>query len=108
MYTYRQKEPDPFLLESTINTEEVQNSFYITAKLGSEVGVDTTLEANTLTGITFNLYEGKNTNGRLVRTVKSVDRNTAPYESDLKEEYYDKEFVINPNFFGLKESRFDI
>ena len=96
------KEPDPFLLESTINTEEVQNSFYITAKLGSEVGVDTTLEANTLTGITFNLYEGKNTNGRLVRTVKSVDRNTAPYESDLKKEYYDNEFVINPNFFGLK------
>lgn len=96
------KEPNPFLLESSVSSDEVQNSFYITAKLGSEVGVDTTLEANTLTGITFNLYEGKNTNGKLVRTVKSVDRNTAPYESDLKEQYYDKEFVLNPNFFGLK------
>lgn len=96
------KEPDPFVLESKINTDEVQNAFYITAKLSNEIDVDTTLEANTLTGITFNLYEGRNTTGRLVRSVKSVDRNTEPYQSDLKGEYYDQEFVINPNFFGLK------
>lgn len=92
----------PFVLNYTINTSDTSKAFSVTSQLTSEPNVDNTLEANTLSGLVFNLYSGNSTSGALMKTVRKVDRNLDPYESDLKEEYYDQSFLLDPSFFGLK------
>lgn len=81
--------------------------FNVSAMLTDYDGSDNTLEANTLTGVTFKLYEGMNTNGRLVKSVLKVDKDDNYYSSTLKTNYYDNEFTINPEFFGLNNSDID-
>lgn len=98
------KEPQEFVVSYNVDSTNVLNAFTVFTNLGTNPGVDNTLEAGTLTGITFNLYAGQSTNGTLIKTVKKVDRNLAFYESDLKYDYYDKTFVITPEFFGSKNS----
>ncbi len=96
------KEPDPFTLRYSINDENITKAFSITAQLGSQEGVDTSLEANTLTGLRFNIYSGRNTNGTLIKSVRKVDRDLDYYASDLQTEYYDNSFEIDPALFGLR------
>jgi hypothetical protein len=79
-------------------------TFYVNARLTNGQTYDNTLEANTLTGISFALYEGTNTSGTLVKLVKKADRDLREYYSDLKTSYYDSSFVLDPSFFGLKNS----
>lgn len=98
------EETKPLVASLSMNDENIDTAFNVEAKLGSEVGVDNELEANTLSGITFNLYEGQSTNQRLVRSVKKVDYYTDPYASNLKEDYYDKSFNLTPSFFSLSNS----
>lgn len=86
------------------NAMNVNDAFSIQAQLTDDDGVGNTLEANTLTSLTFNLYSGNDTNGTLLKSVKKMDRNIEPYNSSLKEEYYDNEFTITPEFFGLDNS----
>lgn len=85
------------------NAMNVNNAFSVQAQLTDD-GVGNTLEANTLTSLTFNLYSGNDTNGTLLKSIKKMDRNIDPYSSNLKEEYYDEEFTITPDFFGLDNS----
>ena len=85
------------------NTMNVNNAFTIEAQLTDD-GIDNTLEANTLTSLTFNLYAGNDTNAPLIKSVKKMDRNIEPYSSNLKQDYYDQEFTITPEFFGLENS----
>ncbi|MGE5455544.1 MAG: hypothetical protein ACM3O4_00335 [Ignavibacteriales bacterium] len=98
------KETKEFVVNYNVDNTSVLNAFTVLTNLGTESGIDNTLEAGTLTGITFNLYAGQSTNGTLVKTVKKVDRNLAFYDSDLKNDYYDKSFAITPEFFGAKNS----
>lgn len=88
----------------SVNYDSITNAFSVNTILGTSGGIDNSLEANTLTGLVFNLYTGQTTSGTLVKSVKKVDRNLSPYNSDLKETYYDKSFLITPDFFGVKNS----
>lgn len=92
----------PFVLNSDVDTVNTSNVFLVKARLGSENEIDNTLEANTLTGLTFSLYSGKTTNGTLIKKVRKVDRDIDPYVSELKTTYYDQTFQLDPSFFGLK------
>lgn len=87
-----------------VNSGSVTDAFAVAANLNGKTGTDNLLEASTMTGLLFNLYSGQSTTGTLVKSVKKVDRNLAPYISDLKETYYDKEFIITPEFFGVSNS----
>lgn len=96
------KDPNPFTLEYYINNEDTSRAFSISAQLRSNDGVSTALEASTLTGLKFNLYSGKNTQGALIKSVRKVDRNLEYYVSDLQSEYYDHSFEITPTIFGMR------
>lgn len=93
-----------FMLEKTINDSSLTKTFEIDAQLASINGDDNTLEANTLTNLTFNLYAGTGTTGQLIKSVSYADSNLNEYESDLKKNYYDKSFKIIPETFGLTSS----
>ncbi len=79
-------------------------AFKISAQLMQGIGYDNTLEAKTLTGITFTVFEGRSVNGKIIKTLKLVDRDLREYYSDLKKDYYDKGFALSPSFFGLSNS----
>lgn len=96
------KSPDSFRLEYEVNEETVSKAFDITANLTNEEGLDTSLEASTLSGLQFNLYQGRTTNSTLVKSIRKVDRNLDPYTSTLQDEYYDNDFTIDPSLFGLR------
>ena len=98
------KPTNPFDTMFEPDTNNVDSAFYIRAKLLNISEADNTLESNTLTGITFTLYEGTTASGKIVKTVKKVDRDLREYYSDLKDAYYNSTFVLNPDFFGLKNS----
>ena len=87
-----------------VDTNSVTDAFAVETNLDGNEGADNLLEASTMTEVIFNLYSGKTTSGKLVKSVKKVDRNLAPYVSDLKEQYYDETFLINPQFFGVTNS----
>ena len=94
----------PFNAHLEPDYESVDNSFTVQARLQSVAGQDNLLEAQTLTGITFTLYEGSTTSGRVVKTIRKVDSNLEEYISTLKDQYYDSYFVLDPAFFGFKNS----
>ena len=94
------KEPNPFKVNYEVN-DDVNKAFSVSAQLAN-AEKSTELEASTLTGIEFKLYSGKDNTGKLIRTVKQVDRDENFYQSYLKTEYYDNEFELSPSFFGLK------
>lgn len=98
------EEPADLFASMNVNSDSVTNAFLIETTLNGKEGYDNLLEANTLTGLIFNLYAGKSTNGPLVKSVRKVDRKLAPYVSDLKELYYDNYFNITPEFFGVSNS----
>lgn len=100
----RTKPTNPFDTMFEVDSNNVESAFRIRARLLNDNTADNVLEATTLTGVTFTLYEGTSTSGRVVKTVKKVDRDLREYYSDLKANYYDDVFVLNPDFFGLKNS----
>jgi hypothetical protein len=89
------------LASFNVNTSDIRTPFSINTQLKAEEGVDNLLEAQTLTGIVFNLYAGQNTSGTLIKSIKKVDLNSSPYISTLKDSLYDNAFNITPEFFGL-------
>lgn len=93
-------------IETTYVPVEASGSeaFSIRAQLKQGQGYDNTLEALTLSGITFSLYEGKNENGKFIKSIKYVDKDLREYYSELKEEFYDTQFILNPRFFSLSNS----
>lgn len=90
-----------FTLKSKIDDTTLTKTFRIISQLTPTNGEDNTLEANTLSSLTFNLYSGSNTTGQLIKSVTYTDNNLSEYESDLKKKYYDEEFEIIPELFGL-------
>ena len=98
----RTEDTEPFYLTYAVDTANTTSSFKINAKLGPYNNNDSLLEANTMSGLIFNLYEGTSTSGTLVKTVRKVDRNLDEYVSELKETYYDQVFEITPELFNLR------
>ena len=92
---------NPFNVSFTIDTDDIGPAFNVKARLLNDGIADNRLEASTLTGISFVLHEGSSISGKVVKTIHSVDRDLREYFSDLQVAYYDKEFVLNPAFFGL-------
>lgn len=99
-FTVNTSDIKSFLLESEVLNDDSM-AFKVNAKLTSVNGEDNELEANTLSNLTFNLYSGKDTSGRKLKSISFTDRNLEPYESDLKSTYYDNEFTITPQTFGV-------
>ena len=69
------KDTNPFALTYAVNTSDTKSAFSVLARLTNGNEGDTELEANTLSGITFNIYEGKDTSGNLIRSVTKIDDN---------------------------------
>ncbi len=101
------KEPEEFLAKFNKNdVSNTKDTFSLQFNLGAREGVDNNLEATTLSSIVFNIYAGQVVTDSPVRTVKLVDRNVEPYESELKESLYDNEITITPEFFGAQNKDF--
>ena len=103
----------PQNMEATFSKveEDVKNVFNVSFKLQPENEDQGTLEPETLTGMTVSIYSGQTVDGELptgspLRTVKLVDSNTQPYESVLKQDYYDKTAQITPEFFNARNEDF--
>ena len=96
------EDPNPFKMEF-VQIDDPAYAFNVDAQLLRK-DKSTELEANTLTGITFNLYQGRGTSGKLVKSIKDKDRDEGHYSSDLRKSYYDTQFRIDPSFFGLRNS----
>lgn len=92
-------------------TSTVKDTFAVNFMLKNEVAGQGTLEPQTLTAMEFSIYPGQVVDGSLptsspIKSIKLVDNNTKPYESDLKTAVYDNNVTINPEFFGLKNQDF--
>lgn len=97
----------PLIADLVSDKENVSTAFTIQARLlnSTDTTKDNTLEANTLTGISFVLHEGSSVTGKVVKTMTKVDEYyDLDYQSKLKESYYDEYFTIDPAFFGLSNS----
>ncbi len=88
----------------SVNTNSVTDAFSVQCKLLNVTGADNTLEASTLSELTFLLYDGPSDTGTIVKRIRKVDRDEREYYSTLKEEYYDNEFTITPAFFNLNNT----
>ena len=99
------EDTDPFKLIYDEDSEDITNEFSVTARLVPGDDGNTELEAETLSGITFKLYEGTSTSGKLIKTQPFYDEaGNGNYVSVLKEKFYDSDFVITPAFFDKRNS----
>lgn len=64
------------------------------------------LEANTLSTITFTLYQGSTTDGMIEVLRKTTDTNINEYISTLKDQFYNNTTTIDAKFFGHDNSSF--
>ena len=93
------------------NKTDAKSAFKISMQLKNEKSNQESLEAETLTGIVFSIYSGQAIDGELpskapLRTIKMIDSNMAPYESELKEKYFDNSVELTPEFFGAQNKDF--
>lgn len=86
--------------------EDINNTFTVNFQLKNETDTGSTLEAQTLSGMTFSIYAGQTTEGTPLRTLKVVDTDLEPYSSILKQDYYDKQVTLTPEFFGANNKDF--
>ncbi len=89
-----------FKLNNTLS-----DAFSIDFNLSSE-DEDASFEASTLSSLTFTLYQGTTTNGKVEVYKKVVDTNQDEYTSTLKSMYFDTSKVIDANFFNSENSDF--
>lgn len=104
-------EPENMIASFISKNNDINNTFNLGFQLRTENEEGEDLEAKTLTGMVFSIYAGQTPvgekpQGALQKTIKVVDKNVEPYESELKEEYYDKSISITPEFFGAKNEDF--
>lgn len=64
------------------------------------------LEANTLTSLTFTLYQGATTDGKVEVYRKTIDSKRGEYESSLKDLFYNETALINAKFFNKQNNDF--
>ncbi len=79
--------------------------FSLSFSLGND-GVDASFEASTLSSLTFTLYQGSTTEGRVETYRKTIDTNDNEYESILKSMFYDSSITIDAAFFNKENSDF--
>ena len=91
-----------FNTSMTSDKNNVLDKFTINAQLLENPLASNMIEAKTLNGITFVLHEGSSTSGKVIKEIQKLDLNENEYESDLKRDLYDKPFIINPEFFNIR------
>lgn len=79
-------------------------AFSINFSLSNPETLDSSLEASTLSELTFTLYQGTNTSGAKEVFRRVVDANQDDYVSTLKQAFYDNSAIINPAFFDTKNA----
>lgn len=67
---------------------------------------DASFEASTLSSLTFTLYQGSTTEGRVETYKKTIDTDDDEYTSVLKSMFYDASAVIDAKFFNKENSDF--
>ena len=98
------KKPNNFVgIFSTNNN--LDDVFSINFSLADETE-DASFEANTLSSLTFTLYQGSTIEGRVEASIKDTDKNDDEYTSTLKTKFYDNTAVINAEFFNAQNSDF--
>ena len=102
----RTKIPQDLRAEFEADEEDVKNTFKVSFKLRNAEETVGTLEADTLTSMTFSIFAGQSTEGAAIKTLKVVDTNTEPYVSELKDNYYDGTVELTPEFFGADNKDF--
>ena len=100
--------PYDLVLNAENNEEDISNAFNVKVQLKNQEGVTRTLEAETLTQFKISIYRGTmNSIGEKIKTTTIKDRkDDEPYESTIKEEWYDLSNSITPATFGLTNSDF--
>lgn len=86
-------------------TNDYTSAFSINFKLEDDT-VDASLEASTLSEMTFTLYKGSTIDGARQIYKRTLDSNDDPYISTLKEDFYDVNAIIDPQFFDSRNSDF--
>lgn len=99
-FSVQTKEPNKF--NGIFNKiTDLEKAFNIQFQL-SDYEVDASFEASTLNEVTFNLYQGENTSGKLISYRKILDLNVDdPYTSTIKNYLYQNNISFTPEFFGL-------
>ena len=110
-FVVQTKTPKNMVAEFAKVENDITNVFNVSLQLRPENANQGTLEPETLTGLTVNIYPGQTLDGEYptgspIRTMKLVDSNLDPYESDLKEEFYDDIVSITPDFFNADNDDF--
>lgn len=98
------KKPNP-LVAVFSTTNDYTSAFSINFKLEDD-NADASLEASTLSEMTFTLYKGSTVEGARQIYKRTLDSNDDPYASTLKEDFYDVNAIIDPQFFESKNSDF--
>ena len=110
-FVVQTKTPNNMTVDYAQVENDITNVFNVSVQLKPENPDQGTLESETLTGLTVNIYAGQTLDGEYptgspLRTMKLVDSNLEPYESDLKEEFYDNIVSITPKFFNADNDDF--
>lgn len=110
-FVVQTKTPNNMTVEFNRKGDDVKNVFNVDVQLKPENPDQGTLEPETLTGLTVNIYSGQTLDGEYpkgspLRTMKLVDQNLDPYESDLKEDFFDNITSITPEFFNADNDDF--
>ena len=107
--TVQTKKSNPLTAQMGIKSTEISNAFDVTLRLIDTENEDTSLEINTLTGITVNLYKGDSTDTiNKIGTYKLFDTNTMPYVSTIKDRMYNTDIELTPETFGLLSTDDDV
>ena len=98
------KKPNSFTA-SFIMTDSLTDVFSINFRLADNNG-SSAFEASTLSSLSFTLYQGSTTNGRVEVYKRTIDSIDDEYISSLKSDFYDKVTAINAGFFNGENSDF--
>lgn len=110
-FVVQTKTPNNMVVDYSNVDNDVKNVFHVDLQLKPENEDQGTLEPETLTGLTVNIFAGSYPDGEYptgspLRTIKLVDNNLDPYESDLKTQFYDNIVSITPAFFNADNDDF--
>ena len=98
------KKPNSFTGLFSTNSS-LDDVFSINFKLNDDTD-DASFEADTLSSLTFTLYQGSTIDGKVEAVIKDTDKNDDEYSSTLKPKFYDNTAVINAAFFNAQNSDF--
>lgn len=90
------------------NSSDGSSAMNVDFQLQSPPAINSELEANTLSHLTFKLFAGATTEERnLIATAPQHDSNPEPYQSMLKDAFYDKKVQITEATFGLRPEQLE-